>query len=239
MRALYLTLALPLLLTACPRGTTYTFPDPPATLDYGPHPAALGTAVTITGPAQPYTKVGASIFNSRNLTGESYGEVLPNRQARLRLPATPPALGRTGSIQTLIPDVLPLFMPDTCSVNTITPSTTATYSVPEFYALSASYTGQMTGQMSPAPRYTPVVPATVATNATGYLLAGRIVHVDRDVTLTGEMVCSYQQPSDYTLKVNVTLKAGWNVLREQEQGVGTTGGTYAITGGAADYTIEP
>ncbi|GHF54464.1 hypothetical protein HNQ07_003604 [Deinococcus metalli] len=238
MRRLSLLLV-PLLLTACPRLPTYDYPDPPATLDYGPHPAFLGSAVTITGPATEFGKVGAPIYDDKNPGHAPYGEMLAGRRARVTLPATPPPNWTTGPVRTLIPNVLPIFISDFCSLNTITASVDATYAVPSFSTASASYTGQLRAQMSPGSPYTRAFPATIGSSASGYLLTGRLVYVDQDVTLTGKMVCTYQDPSNQTLEVNVELRAGWNVLREQGQVVGSRGDAYAITGGAADYTVEP
>ncbi|THF88385.1 hypothetical protein E7T09_04045 [Deinococcus sp. KSM4-11] len=242
MRRLSLLL-IPLVLSACQLGRDYPYPEAPATLDYGPHPAALGTAVTITGPADPYTKMGAEIYTEQNLTGESYGEMLPRQQVRLRLPATPPPRSHTGPILALPEEIDPLVNPRHCTVNTVTVSNDATYSVPVFYTAAAKYTGQMTAQWSPPRTYTEVLPALLAGGKVGFLRTGLLVHVDHDVTVKGERECELEfQNSSETLKIDVDLKAGWNVLREQDV-VGTdhTRDTWdvAVTGGAADYTVTP
>lgn len=96
----------------------------------------------------------------------------------------------------------------------------------------------------PGPPTADVFPAKLAEGKLGYLLTGRLVYVNQDVTLTGEATCTSSNPTlTLHLKVNVTMKAGWNVLREQEIAERPKNqpevSRIAITGGAADYQVTP
>lgn len=228
-----LILATAALMTAC-GGQEYDLPEAPQTLDPGPYPAALGENVTVLGPANTYLATGMDIFNSRIASGSAVGKILAPGQGRVSLTNPQTLSGTRGSIREYIPTVRRL----PCSGQELwagmTASSDANYFVPDLY----SYNPKAPPPSSP---YPPAFPALVADGHIGWVKTGYFVYVDHDTTLSGEAKCNFQTTSTYTLKVNVSLKAGWNVLKEQA--VSRTVDRVDVvdivmTGAASDYTIE-
>lgn len=249
-----LLLLLPLVLAACrpgpvpPGGTPATPGALLALIDRAPMPmpeaipAGLGPSGRLTGPTRYDLRPGASISGNSALTGTPVGEITGPKTVSVALGAGPfpPRL----PIQQLIRDVTPISLPGLCAVATVTYSADSSYTSAEFFAKRADLGGaSLAPQTSPIPDFVPVLPAVLADGNSGYERTGLLVHVDRDTLIRGELRCVQENvmyledARRYYFKINVELKAGWNVLRESERSVRSSRGedVFLFVTGATDH----
>ncbi|THF88479.1 hypothetical protein E7T09_04540 [Deinococcus sp. KSM4-11] len=221
-----------LLLASC--ASRIQYPEPPAVLDYNPHPAALGQEVTVTGPVNDAFSEGLSIYDNPGLTGAVYGHVLANRQAEVILNSKitmRSVFGDFGMVQPFAN-----YCEDGEVYEDLPNVDWVNIGIAALYAPSKPLppTFDKSGEAFPA-----TVAQKLNNNEQSTIVTGYFIHSRSDATIISHLSCdTATQKTD--LYVNLELKAGWNVLKRQDRSTGASFRNVisVVTGAAADYSIR-